>query len=64
MKMPPVADSETPSMQDIHSNGYAGTNGRNKLMEGGMRLYGRCKVAEFVLNRLKLWNILLQDAKF
>ena len=52
--MPPVADSETPSTQDIHNNGYAGTNDRNKVMEG----------AEFVLNRLKLWNILSQDAKF
>ena len=35
--MPPVADSETPSMHDIRNNGYAGTNGRNKVMEGGTR---------------------------
>ena len=42
--MPPVADSETPSMQDIHNNEYAGTNGRNKVMEGGMRLDGRWKI--------------------
>ena len=42
--MPPVADSETPPMQDICNNGYAGTNGRNKIMEGGTRLDGRFKV--------------------
>ena len=32
-----MADSETPSTQDICNNGYAGTNGQNKVMEGGMR---------------------------
>ena len=46
--MPLVAGSETPSTKDICNNGYART------MEG----------AEFVLNRLKLWNILSKDAKF
>ena len=42
--MPPVAESKTPSMQDILNNGHAGTNGRNELMEGGTRLDGRWKV--------------------
>ena len=60
-----MADSETPSKRDIRNNRYAGTNGRNKAMEGGMRLDGKWNLdAEFVLNRLKLWNILSQDAKF
>ena len=42
--MPPVANSETPSMQDIHNNVYAGINGRKKVMEGGMKLDGRWMV--------------------
>ena len=42
--MPPVADSEALSMQDIRNNGYAGTNGRNRVIEGGTRLDGRWKV--------------------
>ena len=43
--MPPVADLETPSIQDIRNNGYAGTNGGNKVMEGGTRLDGRCRAS-------------------
>ena len=42
--MPPVADSGTPSTQDILNNGYARTNGRNKVMEGGTRLDGGWKM--------------------